>query len=81
MNTWRSKGAGRRQLALGLGNVVINLESEDHLAETKDRLTFHRQDVKTIESDAQEIHVEDPWGNLIRIRATKEFEGQVSTPA
>lgn len=68
MNTWRSKGAGRRQLALGLGNVEINLESDDHVAETKDRLAFHKQEVITAND---EVRVEDPWGNLIRIRSVK----------
>ena len=64
MNTWRSKGAGKRQHALGLGNVEINLENEDQVLETKERLEFHNQDV--ILAD-HELRVEDPWGNLIRI--------------
>ena len=68
MNTWRSKGAGKRQLALGLGNVEINLASDNHVTETKDRLAFHKQEVITVDD---EVRVEDPWGNLIRIRATK----------
>jgi len=67
MNTWRSKGAGRRQLALGLGNVEIHLDSEDWLRETSERLSFHEQHVV---EDENEIRVEDPWGNLIRIRST-----------
>jgi catechol 2,3-dioxygenase len=66
MNTWRSKGAGRRQLALGLGNVEIQLESDDQLGETRERLLFHRQDALLADG---ELRVEDPWGNLIRIRA------------
>ena len=68
MNTWRSKGAGRRQLALGLGNVEINLENEDQVFETRDRLAFHKQ-VAVVVDD--EVRVEDPWGNLIRIRAAR----------
>jgi len=35
MNTWRSKGAGKRQLALGLGKVEIVLDSQDQVLETK----------------------------------------------
>lgn len=66
MNTWRSKGAGRRQLALGLGNVEIRLEDHDQVLETKDRLAFHRQEALIV---GDEIRVEDPWGNLIRIKA------------
>lgn len=65
MNTWRSKGAGKRQLALGLGNVEIKLEKKDQLEETKDRLDFHQQ--KTI-LDVGLLKVEDPWGNLITLR-------------
>lgn len=68
MNTWRSKGAGRRQLALGLGNVEINLESEDQVLETRDRLAFHKQEALVVDD---EVRVEDPWGNLIRIRASQ----------
>lgn len=68
MNTWRSKGAGKRQLALGLGNVEIQLESHDQLGETRERLLFHGQDAILTDSD---LRVEDPWGNLIRIRATE----------
>ncbi len=68
MNTWRSKGAGKRQLALGLGNVEIKLESADQLAETKDRLAFHKQEVI---SESSSVKVEDPWGNLI----TLEIDG------
>lgn len=68
MNTWRSKGAGKRQLALGLGNVEIQLESEDQLGETRERLLFHRQDALLADG---ELRVEDPWGNLIRIRAAR----------
>lgn len=64
MNTWRSKGAGRRQLALGLGNVEIHLENIDQFDETTDRLKFHLQEVALADD---EIRVEDPWGNLIRI--------------
>lgn len=65
MNTWRSKGAGKRQLALGLGNVEIKLEKKDQLEETKDRLDFHQQ--KSI-LDGDLLKVEDPWGNLITLK-------------
>ncbi len=68
MNTWRSRGAGRRQPALGLGNVEINLENQDQVLETQDRLAFHDQDALILDD---EVRVEDPWGNLIRIRAAQ----------
>jgi len=64
MNTWRSKGAGRRKLALGLGNVAIQVEDSDQLAATKDRLEFYGQE--TI-AEVEELRVTDPWGNLITL--------------
>ena len=67
MNTWRSKGAGRRQLALGLGNVEIKLNSQDELAATKDRLNFYNQEVL---SESNEVQVRDPWGNLITLEVS-----------
>ena len=69
MNTWRSKGAGKRQLALGLGNVEIILENQDQVLETKERLDFHRLDSQF---DSGTAKVEDPWGNVISISAHQE---------
>ena len=66
MNTWRSKGAGKRQLALGLGNIEIKLENKDQLAETKDRLEFHSLETR-INQDS--VQVRDPWGNLITLQS------------
>ncbi len=66
MNTWRSKGAGKRQLALGLGNIEIKLENKDQLAETKDRLEFHSLETR-INQDS--VQVRDPWGNLITLES------------
>ena len=69
MNTWRSKGAGKRQLALGLGNVEIILENQDQVLETKERLDFNRLDSQF---DSGTAKVEDPWGNVISISAHQE---------
>ena len=66
MNTWRSKGAGKRQLSLGLGNIEIKLENKDQLAETKDRLEFHSLETR-INQDS--VQVRDPWGNLITLES------------
>lgn len=66
MNTWRSKGAGKRQLALGLGNVEIVLESQDQVLETKERLAFY--DLNSV-FDSGITKVEDPWGNQISIKS------------
>lgn len=64
MNTWRSAGAGRRQLALGLGNVEIKVGSSDQVSETNDRLKFYKLDSI---SENSFTRVEDPWGNKITI--------------
>jgi catechol 2,3-dioxygenase len=66
MNTWRSKGAGKRQLALGLGKVEIVLDSQDQVLETKDRLDFYKLDTSL---DANIAKVEDPWGNIISLQS------------
>lgn len=68
MNTWRSKGAGKRQLALGLGNVEIKLENKDQLEATRDRLKFYELETK---SEGNEVKVEDPWGNLITLEVAE----------
>jgi catechol 2,3-dioxygenase len=68
MNTWRSKGAGKRQLALGLGNVEIKLENQDQLEATRDRLKFYELETK---SEGNEVKVEDPWGNLITLEVAE----------
>ena len=66
MNTWRSKGAGKRQLALGLGKVEIVLNSQDQVLETKDRLDFYKLDTSL---DSNIAKVEDPWGNIISLQS------------
>jgi catechol 2,3-dioxygenase len=66
MNTWRSKGAGKRQLALGLGKVEIVLDSQDQVLETKDRLDFYKLDTSL---DSNIAIVEDPWGNIISLQS------------
>lgn len=67
MNTWRSKGAGKRQLALGLGKVEIVLDNQDQVMETRDRLSFYQIESNLDNNSAQ---VSDPWGNQILIKST-----------
>lgn len=67
MNTWRSKGAGRRQLTLGLGRVEIKLESHDQVLETHERLKFYNVDPSMTD---EYVKVEDPWGNVIKLTTT-----------
>lgn len=64
MNTWKSRGAGKRRLALGLGNVRIHLDSTDQVSEVADRLEFHQLDFAV---DVQRVQVRDPWDNLITL--------------
>ena len=68
MNTWRSKGAGRRQLALGLGNVQIKLDEMGQIVEVKERLDFHNHQAQLSEID---LITEDPWGNRVTLTTTK----------
>ena len=67
MNTWRSKGAGRRQLALGLGKVEIKLPESGNVDEAKERLDFYGLESR---SDSGLLMVEDPWGNTISLSST-----------
>ena len=66
MNTWRSKGAGKRQLALGLGKVEIVLDSQDQVLETTERLNFYGLESSL---DSGIARVEDPWGNVISLQS------------
>ena len=66
MNTWRSKGAGKRQLALGLGKVEVILESQDQVLEAKERLDFYKLN-SVFESGMTKV--EDPWGNIISLQS------------
>ena len=67
MNIWRSRGAGRRQLSLGLGQVRIHLSSSDDLLAAKDRLTFHGSVMQDTERG---FLTEDPWGNQVSLSLT-----------
>ena len=64
LNIWKSRGAGKRQFTLGLGQVDILLPSEDAVLETTERLTHFGNKVLY---DGKTAFVDDPWGNLIRL--------------
>ncbi|QEO14788.1 VOC family protein [Agromyces intestinalis] len=66
MNTWNSRGAGRRQLALGLGKVEIVVPSADDLGELGERMRHF--DVAT-RDDGRTLAFDDPWANLVEVRA------------
>lgn len=65
MNTWRSRGAGFRSPALGLGLVDIQLPDPDSIDALEDRLShagvYSRH-------DGLGLAFEDPWGNAVRVQ-------------
>ncbi|WKK72997.1 VOC family protein [Rathayibacter oskolensis] len=65
MNTWNSRGAGRRQLALGLGQVEILVPGADDLGALDERL---RSTGVATRDDGRTLAFEDPWSNAIRVR-------------
>ncbi len=64
MNTWRSAGAGRRQLALGLGLVRLELPTPDDLGALDERLRHFG--VATAD-DGRTLSFEDPWANRLQV--------------
>jgi catechol 2,3-dioxygenase len=66
MNIWRSRGAGVRQPALGLGLVEISLPTADDVGLLSERLDHHGY---LLRNDGSTIDVDDPWGNVVRISA------------
>ncbi|BDZ52149.1 glyoxalase [Frondihabitans sucicola] len=64
MNTWNSAGAGRRQLALGLGLVRIEVPTPDDLGALEERLTHHRIATR---DDGRIASFDDPWSNRIEV--------------
>jgi catechol 2,3-dioxygenase len=66
MNTWNSRGAGRRQQALGLGLVRIEVPAADDLGALVARM--HDTGVQTAD-DGRTVAFEDPWANRIEVTA------------
>ncbi|MCD1269723.1 VOC family protein [Microbacterium sp. MEC084] len=64
MNTWRSRGAGRRRMTLGLGLVDIAVPTADDLGALDDRLRHFG--VPTAH-DGRMLSFDDPWGNAVRV--------------
>jgi catechol 2,3-dioxygenase len=64
MNVWNSLGAGRRQPALGLGQVEIVLPDADDVGATDERLRHHGLQTA---NDGFGLTVSDPWDNTIRV--------------
>ncbi|KQZ09443.1 VOC family protein [Agromyces fucosus] len=66
MNTWNSRGAGRRALALGLGKVEIVVPSADDLGDLGERMGHYRVATR---DDGLTLAFDDPWANLVVVRA------------
>lgn len=64
MNTWQSAGAGRRQLALGLGLVRIELPTTDDLGALNERLSHFGV---TTADDGRTLGFDDPWANRLEV--------------
>jgi catechol 2,3-dioxygenase len=64
MNTWNSRGAGPRQLALGLSRIDITVPSDDDLGALAERMTQHRIQTR---DDGRALSFDDPWANTITV--------------
>ncbi len=65
MNTWRSAGAARRPVTLGLGEVTLDLPAADDLGRLGERLRRHGVPVR---DDGDAVTFDDPWANQVRVR-------------
>ncbi|WP_286311674.1 VOC family protein [Agromyces mangrovi Wang et al. 2018] len=66
MNTWKSAGAGRRQLALGLGRVEIVVPGADDVGELGERMAHFGVSAR---DDGRALEFDDPWDNVVQVRA------------
>lgn len=66
MNTWNSQGAGKRQVALGLGRVDIEVPSTDDVGALVERMKHHGIQTR---DDGRTVSFDDPWANLIQVSA------------
>ncbi|MDO3697011.1 VOC family protein [Curtobacterium flaccumfaciens] len=64
MNTWNSRGAGRRQLALGLGLVRIEVPAAADLGALTERM---RHGGVELADDGRTVAFDDPWANRIEV--------------
>jgi catechol 2,3-dioxygenase len=68
MNVWNSRGAGRRQRTLGLGQVDIVVPSADDVGELTERMRHYGVEAR---DDGQTVAFDDPWANEIRVRTAR----------
>ncbi|WP_243767962.1 VOC family protein [Leifsonia sp. TF02-11] len=68
MNTWNSRGAGARRLALGLGQVELRLPAADDLGALTERMRHYGVPTR---DDGQSVTFDDPWANAVRVVAER----------
>ena len=66
MNTWNSRGAGARRLALGLGEVELRLPGADDIGALRERMRHYGVQTR---DDGRSVAFEDPWANAVRVVA------------
>ena len=72
MNVWNSRGAGRRQPTLELGQIDIVVPGADDLGELTDRMRHYGVEAR---DDGQTVAFDDPWANVIRVTAGPPSDG------
>lgn len=65
MNVWNSRGAGRRQRTLGLGQVDIVVPTADEVGALTERMKHYGVQSR---DDGRTVSFDDPWANLINVR-------------
>lgn len=68
MNTWNSRGAGARRLALGLGEVELRLPGADDLGALAERMRHYGVQTR---DDGRSVAFDDPWANAVRVVAER----------
>lgn len=66
MNVWRSRGAGPRQPALGLGQVDIVVPDADGIGALTERMKHYGLRPR---DDGRTVTVDDPWANRVHVSA------------
>ncbi|MEN2736187.1 VOC family protein [Microbacterium sp. X-17] len=66
MNTWNSRGAGVRRLALGLGEVELRLPGSDDVGALTERMRHYAVPTR---DDGRSVSFDDPWANVVRVVA------------
>ncbi|MGP9605982.1 VOC family protein [Glutamicibacter sp. AOP33-2CA-4] len=64
MNVWNSRGAGPRKDTLGLGEVLINVPTEEEVGKLAERLSFAKVENH---HTGDELRFMDPWNNQLRV--------------